>query len=385
MIQLPSSAARDTSSSQLLDVGAHLGPLVGQLVGLVGDERGDQEPEQDAHAEEPEVGQRRCRAARGMPCGVQPGDDRVEEEHDGAGQDQRREDHPEPPGDETDEREGRGHAEQRPGHPAGDGGSAPTSAARYRDAPLRIGGLVGSSSAEARTLADHGRPHGTAGVGWASVPRIVLAGVVLFVALTVIGWVVGTILSVLRGPAGGRSGRRRDLGRGGLGPALSALSCGRRAPRPPPPRCRRPCRPGPGPRRSARRARRPRDAGRRAASCTVQVEHLADDGDHRHAEARAASSATPPTTLPSKDCVVEEALAGDHQVGALEPVVELELVGHERRSPSTQLGADRGEPAGEPAGGTGARERRDVDAVVLPVHLRPGARAGGASSSTWAG
>lgn len=30
------------------------------------------------------------------------------------------------------------------------------------------------------------------------VPRIVVAGVVIFVALTVIGWVVGTILAVLR-------------------------------------------------------------------------------------------------------------------------------------------------------------------------------------------
>lgn len=35
---------------------------------------------------------------------------------------------------------------------------------------------------------------------WSSglVPRIVVAGVVLFAALTVIGWVVGTILAVLR-------------------------------------------------------------------------------------------------------------------------------------------------------------------------------------------
>lgn len=30
------------------------------------------------------------------------------------------------------------------------------------------------------------------------VPRIVVAGVVLFAALTVIGWVVGTVLAVLR-------------------------------------------------------------------------------------------------------------------------------------------------------------------------------------------
>ncbi len=30
------------------------------------------------------------------------------------------------------------------------------------------------------------------------VPRILIGGVILFVALTVIGWVVGTVLAVLR-------------------------------------------------------------------------------------------------------------------------------------------------------------------------------------------
>ena len=66
--------------------------------------------------------------------------------------------------------------------------------------------------------------------------------------------------------------------------------------------------------------------------------------------------------------LVEEALAGDHEVGALEALVEADLVGHQVE-PAHQLAAGRRQPTAEPAGGAGALEREHVDAVLVEVHL----------------
>ena len=65
---------------------------------------------------------------------------------------------------------------------------------------------------------------------------------------------------------------------------------------------------------------------------------------------------------------VEVALGGDHEIGALDALVEFELVGYEiearEESPS-----EGGESSRESSGGTRAGEVDDVDSVLLSVDV----------------
>ena len=112
----------------------------------------------------------------------------------------------------------------------------------------------------------------------------------------------------------------------------------------------------------------PLDQGHRFDAIRCRVVDLTGDRDDGHAEAfgqrRHAAH-----HLALEALLVEEALAGDHEVGALEALVEAHLVGDEVE-PAHQLATDRRQPTAEPTGGAGARERDDVDAVLLEVHLR---------------
>ena len=67
--------------------------------------------------------------------------------------------------------------------------------------------------------------------------------------------------------------------------------------------------------------------------------------------------------------VVEAPLAGDHQVGAVEVVVEVEFVGDQLEA-RQQRPAERGQGAAEPARRAAAGDRGDVDAEVVEEHLR---------------
>ena len=98
------------------------------------------------------------------------------------------------------------------------------------------------------------------------------------------------------------------------------------------------------------------------------VEHLPGDRHHGHAEgASEAHDATHHLALEAQR--VQEALRGDDEVGSLDALVEVHLVGHQVE-PAHQPGARRRQPAGQPSRGAGALHGQDVDAVVGPVHLR---------------
>ena len=67
--------------------------------------------------------------------------------------------------------------------------------------------------------------------------------------------------------------------------------------------------------------------------------------------------------------VVEASLAGDHQVGAVEVVVEVELVGDQLEA-RQQRPTECSQRAPEPARSAAAGDRGDVDAEVVAEHLR---------------
>ena len=97
------------------------------------------------------------------------------------------------------------------------------------------------------------------------------------------------------------------------------------------------------------------------------VVDLAGDRHHRHVEP-GGEGRDAADDLALEALLVEEALAGDHEVGAFEPRVELHLVGHEVE-PAHQPTAGRGQAAGETTGGPGPLEGEHVDAVIVEVHL----------------
>ena len=66
---------------------------------------------------------------------------------------------------------------------------------------------------------------------------------------------------------------------------------------------------------------------------------------------------------------VEPPLAGDHEVGAVEVVVEIEFVGDEFEA-GYQPSSERGERPAEPARRATADDRRHVDAELVVEHLR---------------
>ena len=98
-----------------------------------------------------------------------------------------------------------------------------------------------------------------------------------------------------------------------------------------------------------------------------RLDDLAHHGEARHADGlgqrRHAAD-----HLAVERLVVEEALTGDDEVGALEVLVEGDLVGDDVE-PRHQLGPDRGQPAGQPAGRAAALEGLHVDARLLEEHL----------------
>ncbi len=66
---------------------------------------------------------------------------------------------------------------------------------------------------------------------------------------------------------------------------------------------------------------------------------------------------------------VESAFTGDHDVGAVEVVVEIQLVGDELES-GNESPAERGQRAAEAAGRAAALDRGDVERELLAEHLR---------------
>ena len=92
---------------------------------------------------------------------------------------------------------------------------------------------------------------------------------------------------------------------------------------------------------------------------------VADDDDSRAAGGR-RQRAHASDDLAVQALLVEVALAGDHDVGGGDPVVELDVLGHEVE-PADETSADGGEPTGQPARRAGAVERGDVDAVLVEV------------------
>ena len=127
------------------------------------------------------------------------------------------------------------------------------------------------------------------------------------------------------------------------------------------------------PRCSRRASASARSSPKRSTSETASmrspdvVEHLAGDRDDRHAGLR-GQRGHPADHLALEALRVEEALGGDHEVGPLDAVVELDLVGDQVEA-RHQAGTGGGQPAGQAAGGAGALELADVDAVLGPVHL----------------
>ena len=66
--------------------------------------------------------------------------------------------------------------------------------------------------------------------------------------------------------------------------------------------------------------------------------------------------------------VVEAPLAGDHEVGAFEVVVEVEFVSHQFEA-GQQRASQRREGSTEAARGTATRDGCDIDAEVVGEHL----------------
>ena len=121
----------------------------------------------------------------------------------------------------------------------------------------------------------------------------------------------------------------------------------------------------PRPLRSRRRATRRRGSAGSSGRCARPIPTIASTG----IPYSAASDAMPPTTLPGGAGVVEAPLAGDHEVGAVEVVVEVEFVGDQLEA-GQQRAAERGQRTAEPARSAAAGDRRDVDAEVVEEHLR---------------
>ena len=146
-------------------------------------ERSDQEAEQHQDADEAELAQ--CRAASAGDATVgEPGHDGVEDEHDRAGEHQRRENDPELPSDPENDRRRRTQPEQRPRRPPS-----------HREPIEHQGNRTGTPAVC--------RGHSYGGVMDAERPPRVLPSLVLFVvgvivALMVLGWIVGAIFSILK-------------------------------------------------------------------------------------------------------------------------------------------------------------------------------------------
>ena len=90
-------------------------PLVGEVVGLALGERGDEEADQRDEPHHAEVGEA-CAQRPGDVAAVEERHHRVEDEDDGAGEDQRRPDDPEEPGHDAEQRDQRGESDDRPCH-----------------------------------------------------------------------------------------------------------------------------------------------------------------------------------------------------------------------------------------------------------------------------
>ena len=78
-----SSERSDEVVDVLLEVLAQLGPLLGQVVVLAGGQRRDEQDDEHGDADHREVGEPGAERPRDV-ARLQPGDDRVEQEHDGA-------------------------------------------------------------------------------------------------------------------------------------------------------------------------------------------------------------------------------------------------------------------------------------------------------------
>ena len=115
------------------------------------------------------------------------------------------------------------------------------------------------------------------------------------------------------------------------------------------------------------------ERGRRDAPARVVV-GVTDDRVHGHAGLGGVGGDAA-DHLALEALLVEVALAGDDEVGAVEPVGEVDLVG-DQFEPGYQPAAERRQRPGQPACGAAPRDRRDVDAVLLAVHLMRAVRGG---------
>ena len=102
---------------------------------------------------------------------------------------------------------------------------------------------------------------------------------------------------------------------------------------------------------------------------------LADHRDDRHVE-RGGQLDHAADDLAVERLRVEEPLAGDDQVGLLDRLVEIRPRRRPGRSPTRASAPTHGEPAGQSAGAPAPSSVGHVDAVLVVVHLRPGARGG---------
>ena len=269
-----------------LDVGPQRRPLIRQLLGLVGAEGEDHQADGADCGEEAQVGQGGAEGPVDVAV-LELRHHRVEQEDDGAGDDQRGPDDPYPPGNDAEDEDDGGQPDHGPGQRTGP--------------PDAVEGLLRWRSHHRHVL--HGpRP---------PAPSCCPGEPICYYGLD----------------AGHRVG------------------------------------PGPRPRRSARRGTRP--PGPRArltpsstSPTTASTGTPAGGGQLGH----------PTDDLAVEGLLVEEALAGDHQVGPLDAVGQVELVGHEVEA-RDEGGADGGQAPGEAPGRSAPHERPDVDAVVALVHL----------------
>ena len=133
-----------------------------------------------------------------------------------------------------------------------------------------------------------------------------------------------------------------------------------RAGTPPPRRCTLRSRPRPDPPRSARRARRP---GAMRGGATRVSPTIAATGTPWDA----ARPATPPTTFPAKELGVEQTLAGDHELCALELPGRARRCPRRGRSPGSSSAPRAANPPARPPAPPEPGSARDVDAVPAPV------------------